>query len=312
MLDQKKTEILCNIFGEPQYSGGELLFYCPKCRHHKKKLSVNISKNTFKCWVCDYRGSNIYRLVKRYAAFTQKQNWLSLDSRVDLSATKVNDIFPDINIVEQTIDLPKEFVTLTGKTGPSAAPAIKYLLERGVTRSDILQWKIGYCPDGEYAARIIIPSFNLSGKCNYFIARSYRGDWLRYKNPPVQRNNIIFNHLYVDWENDIVLTEGVFDAIVAGNAVPLLGSTLGESSKLFAEIIKYDTAVYLALDPDAESKSKTLIRDMMKYGIELYKIDVSGYKDVGNMTREEFTLRKNNAMQMTGQNYLRYEIQGIV
>lgn len=312
MLEQKKIEILFSIFGEPQYSGNELLFYCPKCRHHKKKLSINVSKNSFKCWVCDYRGSNIYRLIKRHANFTQKQNWLSLDCRVDLSTTKISDIFPENNIVEQTIDLPKEFITLTGKTGNSAIPALKYLFERGVTRNDILQWKIGYCPDGEYAGRIIIPSFNLNGKCNYFIARSYRGDWLRYKNPPLQRNNVIFNHLYIDWDNDVILTEGVFDAIVAGNAVPLLGSTLGESSKLFAEIIKYDTAVYLALDPDAESKSKTLIRDMMKYGIELYKIDVSGYKDVGNMTREEFILRKNNAMQMTGQNYLRYEIQGII
>lgn len=312
MLEEKKIEILYNVFGEPHYSGSELLFYCPKCKHSKKKLSVNISKNTFKCWVCDYRGANIYRLIKRYANFTQKQNWLALDSTIDLSESKVFDIFPEKNTDEQTVCLPKEFVTLTGKTNSSAAPAIKYLSERGVTKEDILRWKIGYCPDGEYVGRIIIPSFNLEGKCNYFIARSYRDDWLRYKNPPIPRNNIIFNHLYVDWDNDLVLTEGVFDAIVAGNAVPLLGSTLGENSKLFSEIVRHDTTVYLALDPDAERKSKSLVRDMMKYGIELYKINVSGYKDVGSMPKAEFIKRKENALQMTGQSYLKYEIQGIV
>lgn len=310
MHEFEKIEILSSILGDYVTVGNEILFYCPKCKHHKKKLSVNLTKNTFKCWVCDYRSANIYRLVKRHASFTLKQKWLAIDTKIDLSA-ETADIFSVVTQQEQTVSLPKEFITLTGKTNSAAAPAIKYLFDRGLTRSDILRWKIGYCPDGEYGGRIIIPSFNLEGKCNYFIARTYRGDWLRYKNPPLQRNNIIFNHLYVDWENDLILTEGVFDAIVAGNSVPLLGSSLGENSKLFTEIIKHDTPIYLALDPDAENKSKVLIKNIMKYGIEIYKINIAGYKDVGSMTQKEFNIRKQNAVQMTDQNFLKYEIAGI-
>ena len=53
--------------------------------------------------------------------------------------------------------------------------------------------------------------------------------------------NIIFNELYVDWDSDLVITEGIFDAIKAGpNSIPLLGSTVRENSKLFQKIIKFD------------------------------------------------------------------------
>ena len=80
-------------------------------------------------------------------------------------------------------------------------------------RDDIVWWKIGYCPDGKYKERVIIPSFDLKGNLNYFIARSYTsGEWQKYKNPPASRN-IIFNELYLDFDEDLILVEGVFDAI---------------------------------------------------------------------------------------------------
>ena len=55
----------------------------------------------------------------------------------------------------------------------------------------------------------------------------------KYLNPPADRD-IIFNELYIDWDSDIILVEGAFDAIKAGpNSIPLLGSTLREESSLF-------------------------------------------------------------------------------
>ena len=58
-------------------------------------------------------------------------------------------------------------------------------------RDDIVWWKIGYCPDGDYKQRIIIPSFDMKGNLNYFIARSYTsGEWQKYKNPPAEKDFI--------------------------------------------------------------------------------------------------------------------------
>jgi hypothetical protein len=68
--------------------------------------------------------------------------------------------------------------------------------------------------------------------------------------------------------------------------VPLLGSSLRENSKLVQQIVKHDTPVYLALDPDAKAKEQKIAKMFMQYDIELYKIDVSGFDDVGEMTKE--------------------------
>ena len=51
-------------------------------------------------------------------------------------------------------------------------------------------------------------------------------------NPPTAKSKIIFNELYIDWNEDLTLTEGVFDAIIAGqNSVPILGSSLKQQVK---------------------------------------------------------------------------------
>ena len=110
----------------------------------------------------------------------------------------------------------------------------------------------------------------------------------------------------------IVLVEGVFDAFKADNAVPLLGSSLRQDSRLFQEIVKHDTPVYIALDPDAEKKALRLIKALISYDVEIYKVDISGFKDVGEMTREQFLERKKNSTPMNSTTYLEYEVQGII
>ena len=149
-----------------------------------------------------------------------------------------------------------------------------------------------------------MPSFGLSGHCNYFIARSYTGNYRKYLNPNASRD-IIFNHLFLDFQEDLSIVEGAFDAIVAGpNSVPLLGSTLRDESKLFQEIIDNDTTVYMALDPDAEKKSMHLIKNLLNHSVKIYKVDIHPYSDVGEMTKEEYQKRKRNAAFMNNDDYL--------
>ena len=129
-------------------------------------------------------------------------------------------------------------------------------------------------------------------------------------NPPASRD-IIFNELYLDFDEDLVIVEGIFDAIIAGpNAVPILGSNLSERSTLFQEIVKNDTPIYIGLDVDAENKSKKIIKDLLNYGIEIYKIDTSGYDDIGSMTKNEFLRRKKGAALCDVNDYLLYEALG--
>jgi DNA primase len=299
--------------GSCYHSGDEVLFFCPKCKHHKKKLSVNLDKNKYKCWICDYRGNSVRRLIRRFGSFTDQQEWAKLDNTIEVAS--FDDVFSTEQEVEenveQVIDLPEEFKTLcSSNLSLATKPILKFLYERGLTRNDIIKWKIGYCATGEYKDRVIIPSFNEDGNVNYFIARTYGRDWMKYKNPPANRN-IVFNELYVDYNNDLVIVEGAFDAIVAENAVPILGSSLRDDSKLFQKIVEHDTPVYIALDPDVETKAMRLIKKMLTFDIEVYKIDIKPYGDVGEMTKREFQKRKSEAQLMTPDSFLERAIFSI-
>jgi len=313
-LDKQKLRILRSLFGNYRKVGEEFLFSCPFCKHHKPKLSVNLDKGA-KCWVCGWATPNLYRLVRKFGNFEQRQEWKSFTNEIDIN-TFSEDLFGDLQEepAPQTVDLPREFVSLANKNLPiTSAMARSYLRSRGVTREDILRWKIGYCPSGEYKERVVVPSFNGDGYSNYFIARSYGREWPKYKNPPTARD-IIFNELYIDWDQDLVIVEGVFDAIVAGpNAVPLLGSTIRESSKLFQEIVRHDTPIYVALDVDAEKKAMRLVRLLLQYDMEVYKVDISdhGATDVGEMSKEEFMQIKSGTPAINNDSYLLHKATAI-
>jgi len=310
MSAEDKLDVLKGFLNLSHISRDECLFYCPYCEHHKPKMSVNLDKNVYKCWVCDTKGNNIWRLVRKFGDSSDKRKWRSFEDEVDITDSVYEKIFGTVKEEEEKIELPQEFVSLTNRNLlVGGKRAKKYLLNRGLADRDIARWKIGYCASGEYKNRVVFPSFNKDGKLNYFVGRSHADDWMKYKNPMVSRD-IIFNELNVDWKERVCLVEGMFDAVKAGtNSIPLLGSTLNERSKLFQKITENDTIVYLALDPDADKKSMEMIKAFLSHGIEVHKVDVSGYEDVGSMSKEIFARRFKKAREITSDVYFHDSIR---
>lgn len=301
----EKLKLLKNALGRCWSNGQEHLFHCPKCEHYKQKLSINIEKGVFKCWICDYSGTKISPLIRQFAP-THYSEWRQLSGEVDIS--KYEDIFSEKESeIPQVIELPENFQTLTGKKTRLKQRAIKYLHSRGFNNKDILTWKIGFCNYGEYQNRIIVPSFDSEGNVNFFIARSYTDDWAKYKNPQASKD-IIFNDLNIDWDDDVTLVEGVFDAMKCQNAIPLLGSTLRENSKLFQKICDQKPNIYLALDQDAKGKEFGIAKKLKEYGIKVMSIDVTGYSDIGEMPKATAMLRKLNADIVSDLDYLHYKL----
>lgn len=299
---EKKIQILEEVLGSfdetRQRQRKEFLFGCPKCRHHKKKLSVNLTKDRFKCWVCLWAGNSVYWIIFQYGDGSQVARW-NESNGVDFAELRHAQ-----SEEEKKITLPEEFISIAShKLSPSTQAARLYLKNRGVSFQDICWWKLGVCLEGKYKNRIIVPSFGNDGKLNYFVARTYDRHPIPYMNPPMNKD-LIFNSLFIDWTKDIVITEGVFDAIVAGNSLPLLGSTLQEGTVLFQEIVSKCPKIFLALDPDAESKERAIIKEFLMYGTEVWKINVKPFKDVGEMSKEEFQKHKEQAIEMTISNEL--------
>ena len=303
---EKKLQILEKVFGNYHVSGHEYLFFCPKCKFHKKKFSISIDKNCYKCWICDYRGKSIFNAIRSFGNQQQISEWAILDGKVDFSNISDEEIEK-----EEKITLPEEFITLTSKkTTPTTLPAKKYLSSRGVTFDDILWWKMGFCTKGKYANRVIIPSFDMDGNIDYFIARTILPHARNYLNPPSKKDKI-FNELYLDFTKDVTLVEGVFDAINAGNSIPLLGSTLREDSSIFKTIVSKCEKIFIALDPDAKQKEQQIMSLLTSYGIDVFKIKINPHKDVGEMPREEFIKRKKEAILIDSKNDLEYFIRSL-
>jgi hypothetical protein len=68
--------------------------------------------------------------------------------------------------------------------------------------------------------------------------------------------------------------------------------------------------VYIALDYDAEKKASKMIQTMLSYDIELFKIDTSGYDDVGSMSKDVFGRRKTSAKKIDVNNFLELKLTG--
>jgi len=282
---EERLSIITGFLGKSYKSNNEHLFQCPFCKHHKRKFSVNIHRGFYKCWVCDEKGRNLYRLVRKFGSQKDREAWKAFSGeKTDLNA--FGNLFEEEEEgnFEQIVEMPPNFHTLTGNV--HFRVPLRYLEKRGITRKDILKWKIGFCSDGPFKGRIIIPSFNENGDLNYFIARTFTDEYRRYKNPPVSRD-IVFNELYVDFDKEVTIVEGAFDAVKADNAVPILGSTIRETSRLFKKIVQNNTPVLLALDPDAKYKAENIKRLLFKYGIEVRELQYDDERDVGDMSKEE-------------------------
>lgn len=267
-------------------------------------MSINIDKGYFKCWACNTRGKNLYRIIRKYGTHNHKSGWREFTDAVEYD--KLEDLFTEKIEEKEIVEMPDNFISLASRdVPPTGFAARNYLRKRGIDKKDIVWWKMGYCASGEYEGRIIIPSFDEEGDLTYFVSRSYDKQFYpKYKNPPVSKN-IIFNDLFVDWSSDIILVEGVFDAITAGrNAVPILGSTLNQNSVLLQKIVKEDAGVYVALDPDAKKKELEIIKTLLDFDIEVWKVNIGDNEDVGSMSKDAFQKCLENASLITSDNYL--------
>ena len=274
----KAEQLLQQVFGvDYRKRGKELLFTCPSCNHHKKKLSFNIENNVGKCWVCNDHGT-ITRYLKKFGSPANVREWKEIYKIRSSQATASG---------EQpiTVALPREFISLrNAKKDPYSSVAYNYLAQRGLSDYVIQRYNIGYATEGRYNNRVIFPSYDSEGRVNFFTSRAvYESNGLKYLMPKANRNTLIFNELYLDFNEPIIITEGVFDSLRLENCVPLLGSTLSKHSKLFKKLVEYKPRVYIALDRDAKTKALDILKLLSSWNVESYYVKLEGWDDLAEV-----------------------------
>ena len=270
--------------------GTDAVYFCPVCKHYKRKLEINTVTGKYHCWVCGLSGTSLKTLFKKLGLsgdylsqiYKNTESYRKLPQN-DISA--ILEIFSEkkTDVVEQLM-MPKEFrsfydeeLTLVGRH------ALKYLKSRNITKYDVLRYNIGYCEGGQFHGRVLIPSYDSSGHLNFYSTRSVFEDAkMKYVNSFGSKDIIGFE-MFLDYNQPITLVEGAFDAIaIRNNAVPLFGKTL--SNKLKSAIICNTVPkVNIVLDNDALADSIRISEFLLKNSIEtrLVKLDGKDPSEIG-------------------------------
>ena len=306
MYNTHLLELLEQVFGNGyKLKNGEIAFHCKFCNHHKKKLQINLENQKWHCWVCNSGGQKIVQLLKK----------LNVSQNIVKNVLQLLDEYVSYDIQKEKetqhgLSLPKCYKPLYRHSDSLVRKhALKYLKQRGITQREIIRYQIGYCDDGLYQNRVIVPSYDKEGNINYFVARDIFPDSkMKYKNPPVSRDIIPFE-LFVSWEHPIVLCEGVFDAIaIKRNAIPLLGKV--PSKKLIMKIMESGvTDIYIALDKDAKNDALKLSEFMMGYGKNVYLVDMDT-KDPSDLGFRNFWKQIESTKQTGFSDLIRSRLNG--
>jgi DNA primase len=222
---------------------------CPNCMDikgldkgdNKINLEINLKKFIFHCWGCGISGP-LGRLFDDYGTKEQKKVY-NLIKPEELKVQEAK---------KTQLKLPEGY-TQFKDSNPRFIPhaeAYRYLTSRGITDEIIEKYQIGYTVSGDFAYRVIVPSFDKNNKLNYFIARSWVPNKMKYKNPTAAKDEIIFNESRIDWFKDVYLVEGAFDGFFLDNSIAMLGKKM--SSLLFETL--YENAlgkIIICLDEDA-------------------------------------------------------------
>jgi len=270
--------------------GTDAVYYCPVCKHYKRKLEINTVTGKYHCWVCGLSGTSLKTLFKKLGLSGEYlgQIYKNTETYRKLPQNDINailEIFSEKkSIPVESLVLPKEYrsfyddeLTLIGRH------ALQYLKSRNITKYDVLRYNIGYCEGGQFHGRVLIPSYDASGQLNFYSTRSIFEDAkMKYVNSFGSKDIIGFE-MFVDYNQPITLVEGAFDAIsVRNNAVPLFGKTL--SNKLKSALISNKVqSVNIVLDNDALQDSIRISEFLLKNSIEtkLVKLDGKDPSEIG-------------------------------
>lgn len=296
-------ELLENVLGDYKMHNegkGQISFDCPVCSHEikgldegdgKGNLEINYKIGVYKCWSCgethETHGS-LHKLVKKYGTKKQLQFF---EMMMPEEAEVHQKSYKPVRLPAEFIPFSKASMGL--KLTHHYKQAYNYLKKRNVSDDIINKYNIGFAYTGEYANRIIIPSYNLENRLNFFVARSYIPHTkMKYKNPEAQKEIIIFNENLIDWDRTIYLVEGAFDSIFVDNSIAMLGKVMSEH--LHSQLYQKAKEIVIVLDGDAWEDAQKLYHKLNtgKLFLKVWVVKMPLDKDIADLKGDFTNLEK--------------------
>jgi len=182
----KIYDYLIQLLGEPKarhttQKGLQYNWNCPFCGDSKARFFANTDRKVTYCHNCEYSGSiitfisdinhigwrdalEVFRGYEGYQTKLPDSLEEEIYSRFITTGESLQKkyVFP----------LPEEYISMMEARGKEGHKAYVYLKGRGLNADDMDRYSIGYCAEGKYANRIIMPDFE-EGKLIYWQARSF-------------------------------------------------------------------------------------------------------------------------------------------
>ena len=273
-MSEKLANYITSVFPEAKRKGDEIIVDCPICYDTKKHLYINIVKKVVHCFRCGYSATVKRFLRENNLLIGPPENFDILDVLDSgfVSLVKRENEQKNVSLPEFMDVLDFEDASWLGRI------AVQYLKSRGVTDGQIRRHKIGYCYSGKYAGRIIVPIF-MFGELVYWIARIIEHPTVRLQvakhpdrkvlNPSVSKRSILFNYDTAKLSDEVVVCEGVFDALAIENvgqsAVALLGKEMTDEQAMLLTALNCEK-ITVCLDADAYENALLAAEKLDRFG----------------------------------------------
>lgn len=260
----------------------DVKYFCPVCGHRKQKLEINLDTGAYHCWVCHFKGLSLHSLFRKLSVHESAVR--ELEAIIGVEPTRQLSEFDNIfgdktkQVVPDIVQLPNGYRPLSkiDKDSQAWKRVLNYAKSRGFDWTHIMRFNMGYVENGEYANRLIVPSYDAHGRVNFFSARSvFEDSYLKYLNADASKDIVGFE-LFIDYTQPINFVEGALDAVTLGrNTTPLFGTSVLKNLK--QRIIENRTPeVRIILDDDALTKAIVIAEELSKYNISVRLVELNG------------------------------------
>jgi hypothetical protein len=233
---------------------------CPYCGNDRRNFEVNVEKLVFSCWACGVGGtvrSLFYEFGLPVSGLPRTHYGRALT----------------IPEEEEALQMPEgcEPVMTNDPNAALSNWAVRFLLNRGLTPAEMVEYGIQYTIMGKYGGRVVWPIYE-DEELVYFVARAFmEGVGRKYEYPEFRRRHITAVYLGSgDRRMTLVLVEGVLQVPsirrLGYSVMPLLGKKLTTRQMQKLQRRHFERSVVL-LDEDSVEGSIHMARDMQIEGL---------------------------------------------
>lgn len=311
--------------------GTQYSFKCPFCNDHKERLFINVDREVYWCHNCS-TGGTLVSFLSDYAHISYKEalsvyrNYEGYEK--ELPEELETEIYErlsspsEVEINKYIHPLPEEFILLEDAKGKVGEQALHYVTKvRGISLEKCSRYYVGYCAEGKYANRIIMPDFE-QGDLVYWQGRTWeecptsrilKKLYRKVLNPSltkeqiaqglicVDKSEVVSNIDFILQDGVAVICEGKMDAYTIGDyGACTHGKVISDTQfmKLVSNKNKIST-IAIMYDGDAFEYTLRTAKRFYKYFDDVLVCRMEGKEDPNSIGSRECLKRIQDAIPYT-------------